>query len=91
MKYVETHGFETFPLLIRPGAVIPFNPTLKTPEGDFTKDLQILVNGPITGKQEVEVVVPSDVGSIDRTYVIGADQAVDVEVVDLTQRSASLG
>lgn len=89
---METHGFDTFPLLVRPGAVIPFNPTLKTPEGKFTDGLQVLVNGTLVGKREVDIVMPDDVGTVGITYTIGGlEQTAGVEVVDLAQRSSSLG
>ncbi|KAL2431430.1 Alpha-xylosidase [Exophiala dermatitidis] len=88
--YVETHDFNTLPLLIRPGAVIPFNPSLKDPEADYLKGLQVLVNGPIAGDTDVEIVLPSDVYHVGKTFTVAQDLTVrsdGVEVVDLTKKS----
>jgi alpha-D-xyloside xylohydrolase len=55
--YTETHGFDTLPLLIRPGTVTPVNWSIKSPEEDFTLNgLEVLVNGPIRGILEVQLV-----------------------------------
>lgn len=79
-QYVETHGFETLPILVRPEAAIPFNPTLKTPEGDYHSGLKVLVNGPLSAEKKVEVVTHEDVGSIAKTLTTGdaGDMVVDL-------------
>ncbi|KAI9373582.1 glycosyl hydrolases family 31-domain-containing protein [Aspergillus egyptiacus] len=56
--YTETHGFETLPILIRPGSVTAVNPKLKVPEGDALDGLQVLVNGRLREPVRVEVVHP---------------------------------
>lgn len=88
-QYVETHDFETFPLLVRPEAAIPFNPTLKKPEGNYHSGLKLLVNGPVGADKQVEIVTHEDVGSVAKTFSV--DNAIDVEIVDLTTSGDSLG
>jgi hypothetical protein len=52
------------PLLIRPGAAIPYNSSLTTPEGDYLDGLEVLVNGPLEGEGQAEVVLPSNVHEV---------------------------
>ncbi|KAL4754479.1 hypothetical protein BDW72DRAFT_127854 [Aspergillus terricola var. indicus] len=56
--YTETHGFDTLPILVRPGSVTPVNYKLEKPEGNPLDGLEILVNGSIDRKVEVEIVDP---------------------------------
>lgn len=88
-QYVETHGFETLPLLIRPDAAIPFNPTLKVPEGDYHSGLQVLVNGPLSADKKVEFVTHEDVSRIAKVFIPG--DGSDAAVVDLSTSNVSLG
>lgn len=85
---METHDFETLPLLIRPEAAIPFNPTLKVPEGDYQSGLKILVNGPLSGEKKVEIVTHEDVSSIARTLT--TSDTGNVGVVDLSNSKTLL-
>jgi len=49
--YTETHDFNTLPLLVRPGTVTAINPKLNAPEdGDYLAGLELLVNGPLEGR-----------------------------------------
>ncbi|KAJ6257908.1 Alpha-glucosidase [Drechslerella dactyloides] len=85
--YTETHGFDTMPMLVRPGAVVPYNPSVVTPDGDVVSGLQVLVNGPLAAERTVEVVEAGDVSRVSRTFTVGRDLKVAglaVEVVDLT-------
>ena len=86
---METHGFDTLPLLVRPEAAIPFNPTLKVPEGDYHSGLQVLVNGPLSADKKVEFVTHEDVNRIAKAFVPG--DGSDVAVVDLSSSKVSLG
>lgn len=88
--YTETHSFDTLPLLLRPRAVVPFNPSLKTPDGNVIDGLQVLVNGPLMAGEDkvVEIVEASDVTKVakkfsvdERLVVSGMD---NVQVVDLS-------
>lgn len=89
---METHDFSTLPLLVRPGAVIPYNPELKSPEGDYLKCLQVFVNGPLDENKNVEIVLPGNVASIERTFTVSTDlelKGIDrVEIVDMTKSQA---
>ncbi|KAE8144779.1 glycosyl hydrolases family 31-domain-containing protein [Aspergillus avenaceus] len=57
--YTETHGFDTLPILIRPGSVTPINPKLKAPQDDALNGLEVLVNGSLANDMAVQVVNPS--------------------------------
>ena len=85
--YVEKHGFESLPLLVRPGAVIPVNPKMKEAAGDVLDGLEVLVNG-IYEEREIEIVEAKDVGKVGLTMKIGLDLKVegrDVKVHDMSK------
>lgn len=86
--YTEMHGFDTLPLLVRPGAVLPVNPSLKAPDGDLLDGLKVWANGPLQGDKLVELVEPSDVKSVSKSFTVKKDLTVTgisgVEVVDLS-------
>jgi len=86
--YTETHGFDTLPILLRPGAVVPFNPSLKVPDGDVLGGLQLLVNGPLRGDKVIEIVEAKDVAKVTKTFSIdkrlAVTEASGVEVVDVS-------
>ena len=86
--YTETHGFDTMPILLRPGAVVPFNPTLKVPDGDLWKGLQVLVNGPLREDRGVEIVDAKDVRVVAQRFTLDKELKVHgadgVEVVDVS-------
>ncbi|PYH49248.1 putative sugar hydrolase [Aspergillus saccharolyticus JOP 1030-1] len=83
--YTETHGFDTLPLLIRPGAVVPVNFKLQRPEDDPLDGLEVLVNGAIpTEGVEVEVVDPVRTHEVLRVVKLaaeGGEVRADVEGV----------
>jgi alpha-D-xyloside xylohydrolase len=87
--YTETHGFDTMPILLRPGAIVPFNPSLKIPEGDIMKGLQVLVNGPLKGERSIELVEASDVAKVAKTFTLDESLTVKgiegVKVVDVSK------
>jgi alpha-D-xyloside xylohydrolase len=68
--YEENHGFESLPLLIRPGAVVAVNHELKSFEGDVLDGLELVVNGPLEGDVKVEIVEAKDVGKVSRTVTV---------------------
>jgi alpha-D-xyloside xylohydrolase len=86
--YTETHGFDTLPLLIRPGAVLPVNPSVKAPDGDVLDGLKVWVNGPLKEDKVVAIVEASDVKNVSKTFTVSKDLKVaglsGVEVVDLS-------
>jgi alpha-D-xyloside xylohydrolase len=85
---VETHGFDTLPILIRPEAAIAVNSGLKQPEGDYHDGLQVLVNGPLSEDRHVEIVTCQDVYSISKTISTKADG--DVQVIKLNDENVKL-
>jgi alpha-D-xyloside xylohydrolase len=54
--YTETHGFDTLPILIRPGSVTVVNPTIKAPDDDALSGVELLINGRLSGETAVEIV-----------------------------------
>ncbi|KAL3453149.1 glycosyl hydrolases family 31-domain-containing protein [Aspergillus insuetus] len=68
--YTETHGFETLPILVRPGSATPLNPKLVTPEGDALDGLEVLVNGRLSGEVAVEVVDPAKTHEVLKVVTI---------------------
>jgi alpha-D-xyloside xylohydrolase len=87
--YTETHGFDTLPILLRPGAVVPVNPSLKEPDGNIMTGLQVLVNGPLQGGKVVELVEARDVSKVAKTFTVDESLALawiqDVQVVDVSE------
>lgn len=84
--YTETHTFDTLPIIVRPGAVVAFNPSLATPDGDLISGLQVLVNGPLAADKNVEIVEVADVNKVSKTFVVTKDLKADgIELVDLTK------
>ncbi|KAH0833593.1 hypothetical protein AYO21_05272 [Fonsecaea monophora] len=87
--YTEKHKFDTLPLLIRPGAVVPYNPTLKAPDGDIFKGLQVLVNGPLVSEKTVELVEARDVSRVSKAFTVDQSLVIKgiegVQVLDLSK------
>ncbi|KAJ5545218.1 Aldolase-type TIM barrel [Penicillium sp. DV-2018c] len=65
--YTERHGFDTLPLLIRPGSVTATNPTIRAPEDDALSGIELLVNGRLRGEVTVEIVNSAQTDAILRT------------------------
>ncbi|KAL4980856.1 glycosyl hydrolases family 31-domain-containing protein [Aspergillus desertorum] len=79
--YTETHGFDTLPILVRPGSVTPVNYKLEKPEGDPLNGLEVLVNGTIDGKVEVEIVDPETTHEVLKVLTVSGskiEEGVDV-------------
>ncbi|KAK6837833.1 Alpha-xylosidase [Aspergillus parasiticus] len=68
--YTETHGFDTLPILVRPGSVTPINPKLKGPQDDALDGLELLVNGSLTDEVAVQVVDPSKTHEVLKTVKV---------------------
>lgn len=62
--YEEQHDFDSLPLLVRPGAVVPVNSKLEAFDSDVKDGLELIVNGPLSGMVTVDVVDTGDVGSV---------------------------
>ncbi|WP_405734373.1 alpha-xylosidase [Streptomyces sp. NBC_01537] len=63
----ETHGFDTLPLLARPGSVIPFGASDEGPEYDWADGITLRVYAPVDGA-EVLTAVPSPDGGIAAVF-----------------------
>jgi alpha-D-xyloside xylohydrolase len=66
----QTHGFDSLPVLARPGSVIPFGANTDRPDYDWADNVQFRVFAPVDGQQR-RVVIPAD--SAD-----GPETSVDV-------------
>ena len=66
--YTETHGFDTLPLLLRPGSVTPVNSKLRSPMDNPLDGLELLVNGKLTGPRMVRVVNPDTTHQVLETF-----------------------
>lgn len=56
----ETHGFDTLPLLARPGAVIPFGALDEGPEYDWADAVTLRVHTPADGSETVTAIPAPD-------------------------------
>lgn len=86
--YTEKHGFDTLPIIIRPGSVTATNRKLIIPEADPLHGLELLVNGGIKKEVRVEVVDPTKTHEVIKTVILTPDLRTDdpgVKVVRLDQ------
>ncbi|HEY0000420.1 MAG TPA: alpha-xylosidase, partial [Actinoplanes sp.] len=51
----ETHGFDSVPLLVRPGAVIPIGARTDRPDYDYADGVTLRVHEPVAGSTTVRV------------------------------------
>ncbi|MFI0240396.1 alpha-xylosidase [Streptomyces sp. NPDC016845] len=77
----ETHGYDSLPLYVRPGAVLPLGADEQRPDGDWTEGLTLLV---APDAQDVTVTVPDHHGRRAAAYRVrrnadSGDGAVTVE------------
>ncbi|KAL2817372.1 glycosyl hydrolases family 31-domain-containing protein [Aspergillus granulosus] len=79
--YTETHGFETLPILVRPGSVTPLNPKLEAPEGNALDGLEVLVNGRLSGEVQVEIIDPAATHEVLKIVTVAPGEEV-VATVD---------
>jgi alpha-D-xyloside xylohydrolase len=63
----ETHGFDTLPLLARPGSVIPFGASDEGPEYDWADGITLRVYAPADGA-EILTAIPSPDGGIAAVF-----------------------
>jgi alpha-D-xyloside xylohydrolase len=64
----ETHGFDTLPLLVRPGAVLPVSSRDDLPDHEYVDGLRLLTNQPVPG---TAVRVPDLTGATTATFTVG--------------------
>jgi alpha-D-xyloside xylohydrolase len=70
----ETHGYESLPLLVRPGAVLPVGSRADRPDYDYLDGLTLLTNQPAAG---TAVSVPDLTGATAATFTVADDGRVD--------------
>ncbi|WP_425840874.1 alpha-xylosidase [Streptomyces fractus] len=68
----ERHGFDSLPLYVRPGAVLPMGADASRPDGDWLTGLTLLVT---PDAEDVTVTVPDLHGSMAATYRVVRDGA----------------
>ncbi|MER7169935.1 alpha-xylosidase [Streptomyces mesophilus] len=75
----ETHGFDSLPLYVRPGAVLPLAADEQRPDGDWTKGLTLLVT---PDAQDVTVAVPDHDGRTAAVYRVTRQAGVTVSAAE---------
>ncbi|MFE2432351.1 alpha-xylosidase [Streptomyces sp. NPDC059373] len=77
----ETHGFDTLPLLARPGSVVPFGAVEDGPEYDWVDGVTLRVHAPADGGETVTAVPAPDGGiaAVFRTRRTGDVVTVEAE------------
>jgi alpha-D-xyloside xylohydrolase len=70
----ETHGYDSLPLLIRPGAVLPVGARDDRPDYDYADGLTLLTNRPDAG---TVVDVPDLEGATAASYTVTAGGGID--------------
>ncbi|MEB8339035.1 alpha-xylosidase [Streptomyces endophyticus] len=68
----ERHGFDSLPLYVRPGAVLPMGADASRPDGDWLTGLTLLAT---PDAQDVTVTVPDLHGGVAATYRVVRDGA----------------
>ncbi|OKJ96981.1 alpha-glucosidase [Streptomyces sp. CB03234] len=63
----ERHGFDSLPLYVRPGAVLPLGADDQRPDGDWLEGLTLLVT---PGRGHGPVTVPDQRGAPSATYTV---------------------
>ncbi|MEU1619812.1 alpha-xylosidase [Streptomyces sp. NPDC005722] len=77
----ETHGFDTLPLLARPGSVVPFGAAEEAPEYDWADGVTLRVHAPADGGGTI-ATVPAPDGSTAAVFRVGrTGDTVTVEAV----------
>ncbi|MER5438229.1 alpha-xylosidase [Streptomyces sp. NPDC002790] len=74
----ERHGFDSLPLYVRPGAVLPMGADTSRPDGDWLTGLTLLVT---PDAEDVTVTVPDLHGGVAATYRVVRDGANGVAAV----------
>jgi alpha-D-xyloside xylohydrolase len=69
----ETHGFDSLPILVRPGAVLPWGADDQRPDGDWLDGLTLRVFGPASATTGTPVTVPDLAGVPAATFHVTRD------------------
>jgi alpha-D-xyloside xylohydrolase len=67
----ETHGYDSLPLYVRPGAVLPLGADEERPDGDWPDDLTLLVT---PDAADVTVTVPGQGAGTDAVYRVRREE-----------------
>ncbi|MER5949437.1 alpha-xylosidase [Streptomyces sp. NPDC001904] len=76
----ERHGFDSLPLYVRPGAVLPLGADTSRPDGDWLTDLSLLVAPGGAENGTVTVSVPDHHGQDAAMYEVVRDATGAVDV-----------
>ncbi|MEV0786389.1 alpha-xylosidase [Streptomyces sp. NPDC050423] len=77
----ETHGFDSLPILVRPGAVLPWGADDQRPDADWLDGLTLRAFGPAAGTADTLVTVPDLTGATAATFRVVRDgEALSVTV-----------
>ncbi|OKK23610.1 alpha-glucosidase [Streptomyces sp. CB02488] len=71
----ETHGFDSLPVLVRPGAVLPWGAEDQRPDGDWLDGLTLRAYGPVAAAADAVVTVPDLTGAVAATFRVVRDGA----------------
>ncbi|WP_306316551.1 MULTISPECIES: alpha-xylosidase [unclassified Streptomyces] len=74
----ETHGFDSLPLYVRPGAVVPMGADESRPDGDWLDGLTLLMAPGAREEAETTVTVPGRGGGAAATYRLSQGAVVEV-------------
>ncbi|GAA4926339.1 alpha-xylosidase [Streptomyces coeruleoprunus] len=80
----ETHGFDSLPLYVRPGAVLPLGADDQRPDGDWLEGLTLLVQPDADG---AVVTVPDHSGAVAATFTVVRDGGAVRVVASGTDRA----
>ncbi|THA28352.1 alpha-xylosidase [Streptomyces sp. A1277] len=69
----ETHGFDSLPVLVRPGAVLPWGGDDQRPDGDWLDGLTLRVFGDAPEGDGTSVTVPDLTGAAAATFRVVRD------------------
>ncbi|WP_327267670.1 alpha-xylosidase [Streptomyces sp. NBC_01218] len=71
----ETHGFDSLPLFVRPGAILPWSGDDQRPDGDWLADLTLRTYGPapVSGTTTTTLVLPGPTGEPAATFHVTRD------------------
>ncbi|WP_405762733.1 alpha-xylosidase [Streptomyces sp. NBC_01420] len=69
----ETHGFDSLPVLVRPGAVLPWGGDDRRPDGDWLDGLTLRVYGGGPEGDGTTVTVPDHAGATAATFRVARD------------------
>jgi alpha-D-xyloside xylohydrolase len=74
--YEEQHDFDSLPLLVQPGGIVPVNHKLKAFDGDVLDGLEVIVNGPLDMDKDVQVVEATGVQKVSKTFTVGKNLSI---------------